>query len=132
MAGETDLARLLATLHPALDGTVYGFATLPPGIEPPSTLPLLALFREDEGLSLIAPVQALAALGIAHDGGWARITLTVHSALAAVGLTAAVSRALTEAGISANVVAAYHHDHVFVPWPRREEALAALETLSRS
>jgi len=55
----------------------------------------------------------------------------VHSSLEAVGMTAALAKALTEAGISANVVAAYHHDHIFVPWARRHDALAALEALAR-
>ena len=63
-------------------------------------------------------------------GAW--ITLNVHSALEAVGLTAAVSRALTEAGISCNVVAAYYHDHLFVPAEQGERALKILQDLARS
>ena len=63
--------------------------------------------------------------------GWARITLGVHSSLDAVGLTARVAAALTEYGITANIIAALRHDHVFVPWDRRDEALAALRGLSQ-
>lgn len=62
--------------------------------------------------------------------GWARITLTVHSSLAAIGLTAAVSQALAAGGIPANIIAAFHHDHIFVPWDRRAEALAVLHRLA--
>lgn len=62
--------------------------------------------------------------------GWARITLGVHPSLAAVGLTARVAAALAERGIAANVIAGYHHDHVFVPWARRDEAMRALSALS--
>jgi hypothetical protein len=54
----------------------------------------------------------------------------VHSGLEAVGLTARISTALAAHGISANIVAAFHHDHVFVPWDRREEAMTALRELS--
>jgi hypothetical protein len=54
----------------------------------------------------------------------------VHSSLSAVGLTAALSTALAEAGISANIVAALRHDHLFVPWNRREDALRCLEALT--
>ena len=79
-----------------------------------------ALIREDEGLTAIR----------AHPNGeWARISLEVHSSLSAVGLTAALSSALADAGISANIIAALRHDHLFVPWDRREEALRCLEAL---
>lgn len=81
-----------------------------------------ALIREDEGTTAILPDPA---------GDFARITLTVHSALDGVGLTAAVAGALAERGIACNVVAGFHHDHLFVPWERRHEALAALADLSR-
>ena len=57
------------------------------------------------------------------------IVLTVHSSLNAVGLTAAVAGALAAAGISANVVAAHYHDHIFVPSERAVDALAVLEQL---
>ena len=69
-------------------------------------------------------------LGLDYDyvAGW--ITLTVQSSLAAVGLTAAVSTALAEAGISCNVVAGYHHDHLLVPADRLDDALAALRRLA--
>ena len=59
-------------------------------------------------------------------GEWARIFLGVHSSLEAVGLTAVLSSRLAEAGISANVVAGLFHDHLFVPWDRREEAIDCL------
>ena len=127
MTGETDLATLLRTLDPALDPVEYGFGVLAPGTEPRAAIEPLCLFREDEGMTVIAATEALDAAGIAQQRGWARITLRVHSSLQAVGLTAAVARALAEMGISANVVAAYHHDHVFVPWDRRHDALAVLQ-----
>jgi uncharacterized protein len=82
-----------------------------------------ALVRETEGLTAIT---------MSSTGGWARISLGVHSSLEAVGLTAVLSRTLADAGISANIVAALHHDHIFVPWDRREEALTALVALTES
>ena len=80
-----------------------------------------ALIREDEGLTAIRADAA---------GDWARISLGVHSSLEAVGLTSALSNAFAEAGISANIVAALRHEHLFVPWDRREEALRCIEALS--
>jgi hypothetical protein len=58
--------------------------------------------------------------------------LTIHSDLAAVGLTAAFSAALARDGISCNVIAGLHHDHLFVPWDRRGDALRALEALAHA
>ena len=80
-----------------------------------------ALIREDEGVT---------AIRAAPDGEWARISLRVHSSLSAVGLTAALSSALAEAAISANIIAALHHDHLFVPWDRREDAVRILRSLA--
>ncbi len=119
--GETDLKVLLATMEPVLFPEPYGFAVLK-GAVPEG---VFATVAEAEGLSVLAP---LAVMG----GGeaWARISLTVHSDLAAVGLTAAFAGALGREGISCNVIAGVHHDHLFVPWDRREAAMMALRGLS--
>jgi hypothetical protein len=86
---------------------------------------------EAEGLTVIAPLAAVRAAGMVSDP-WARISLTVQSDLAAVGLTAAFAGALGAQGISCNVIAGVHHDHLFVQWERRFDAMAALEALSRA
>jgi hypothetical protein len=130
MSGERDLATLLASLAPELDPEPYvfvgGLDTIPSGIVP------LATFREAEGISLVVLASAWRTTGQPASGAYARLTMMVHSSLEAVGMTAAIAAALTERGISANVVAAYHHDHIFVPWDRRHEAMEAIETLARS
>ena len=81
---------------------------LPNGAEP------LASFREREGLTLVLERRQAERLGLPYEYVAAWITLTVHSSLAAVGLTAAFATALAEAGISCNVMAGYFHDHLFV------------------
>ncbi len=81
-------------------------------------------------MTLILPAEVAAAHDLAASAPLRMITLSVHSSLEAVGLTAAVAAVLTEAGISANVVAAFHHDHVFVPAERAQDALSALQGLS--
>lgn len=131
MPGETDLARLLASLDPVLDPREFGYALVPHGTPLPAGLTPLGLFHEDEGLTLIAPAADLAVAGIEALTGLARLTMMVQSSLEAVGMTAAMATALTRVGISANVVAAYHHDHVFVPWERRHEAVAVLRALAQ-
>ncbi len=120
---ETDLNVLLRTMEPVLFPEPYGFAVRD---AVPPFLPF-AMVAEEEELTVVAP---LALLGAGEP--WARISLTVQSDLAAVGLTAAFATALGREGISCNVIAGLHHDHLFVQWDRREDALAALRELSRA
>lgn len=119
----------MTRLSPWLATEEYGFATLVPGRGVPPGLAPLATFAEDEGLTLVATVATLNAAGVACQRGFARISLGLFSALEGVGLTAAVSAALAEAGISCNMIAAYHHDHLFVPWDLREKALRIVEAV---
>ena len=69
-----------------------------------------ASIRESEGVSYVLERHDADRLGLSYDfvAGW--ISLTVHSALEAVGLTAAVSAAFTKQGISCNVIAGLFHD----------------------
>jgi hypothetical protein len=106
-------------MQPILDDQPYAFETL--DLDAPVPTGAFALVHEPEGMTLIGPDPG---------GAWARISLTVHSSLSAVGLTAAVAGALADRGLPANTVAGYHHDHVFVPWDRRHEAMQALSLLS--
>jgi len=126
MTGETNLTTLLSGLHPELDPRPFGVIALPPGGELPDGLRPIGWFEEAEGLTVIATIEDLERAGLEPGAAWARITLTVHSSLEAVGLTAVVATALARHGVSANVVAAFHHDHIFTPWDRRNEALLIL------
>ena len=91
----------------------------------------MATFNEEEGTTLVVERTAADVAGLEYGPVLRCITLQVYSSLAAVGLTAAVAGALADAGISANVIAAYHHDHVFVPADRAEEAVSILGSLTR-
>lgn len=132
MPGETHLSTMLRTLRPQLREQPYVFCTVTTGDFAGLDAEPLGVFREDEGVTLILATADALRLGLTVGADWACITLQVHSSLAAVGLTAAVSTALAAVEISANMIAAYYHDHVFVPWERREQALATLIELSRS
>jgi hypothetical protein len=117
LPGERELSRLLSGLRPKLYPERYSFAET---AEPVLGAEQFALIREDEGLTSIHPDPR---------GDWARISLEIHSSLDAVGLTGVMASALADDGISVNIVAALKHDHLFVPWIRREEALACLQRL---
>lgn len=128
MDGESDLDQLLATMRPTVRPGEFVYVSA----ASPLSVPSLAMIAEDEGTTYVLDRTDADILGL-HYGfvaGW--ITLQVHSSLAAVGLIAAVSGALTEAGISCNVLAGYYHDHLFVPIDRLADALAALAALTHS
>ena len=127
--GETNIDALVRQLSPRLDDTVWVFAAVPPAEVPERRSEALACFEESEAVTLILPVSAAHGLTTV-SGSRARITLQVQSSLDAVGLTACVAQALADEGISANVVAAFYHDHIFVPHARRFDAVACLTQLS--
>lgn len=126
----TDLQELLQALDPRLEPDEYGFCSLSGQADAPVDVRPFATVREPEGLSLVLTVEDATRAGLAFVGPFRWITLRVHSSLEAVGLTAAVAGALADAGISANVIAGYHHDHLLVPADDAEDALAALQRLS--
>lgn len=128
MAGETDLDRMLATLGVERR---LGTVTYVTGEWPALAAAALATVVEREGRTSVVPVAAAVAAGapVGFVGVW--LTLTVWSSLEAVGLTAAVSSALADAGIACNVIAGYHHDHLIVPVERADEAVSVLCGLGR-
>ncbi len=126
MSGITDLETLLHEMRPDLRPGDYVYCSVPAEDASWLSLEPIGFFREDEGMTLILDKADADKAGLAYGPVMRCITLTVHSALEAVGLTAAVAVALTRHGISANVVAAYHHDHIFVPADDAERAIAAL------
>ncbi|WP_405690648.1 ACT domain-containing protein [Streptomyces sp. NBC_00057] len=129
MTSERDLRTLLSGMRPELNPGRYVFTTAPDGAMPRGVNPVVTV-SEPEGLTLVLPETEAVTAGLRYDyvAGW--ITLRVHSALDAVGLTAAVSLALTDAGLSCNVVAGFHHDHLFVPYDRAAEAVDVLKALA--
>ncbi|QDT03846.1 ACT domain protein [Rubripirellula lacrimiformis] len=133
MAGSTDLRKLIASLSPTLRSGEYVFVTLPnASYGDGAELQPIAAFAESEGLTLVISKNSADHAGHSYEGSFRLVTLQVHSDLNAVGLTAAVADALSKRGISANVVAAYFHDHVFVPSSRADEALQTLRELMLS
>ncbi|TDT16357.1 hypothetical protein BDK89_1943 [Ilumatobacter fluminis] len=127
MPGETDLARMLATLDVVQRPGRFAFVT---GEWPTLAADAAATIHEDEGPTYVVTTEQADAAGAPVDFEAAWLTLTVHSALEAVGLTAAFSAVLGEAGIPCNVLAGYHHDHLLVPADRADEAVSVLRSLA--
>jgi hypothetical protein len=131
MSGERDLDTLRREMAPQLHPETFVYCSfpdfrIPPGLEP------ICTFREAEGVTAIvekaqADVSAVPYVFESH-----LITLTVHSALDAVGFIATLAGRLADADIPCNVVAGYHHDHLFVPVADADRAMAALAALQHT
>ncbi len=127
MSGITDLNELLKSMEPALIESEFVFCTVSGALGDYVSLNPVAIFVETEGLTLVLEKSIAQNAALEFEGVFRQITLTVHSSLDAVGLTAAVATKLADKGISANVIAAYYHDHIFVQSSKAELALSALQ-----
>lgn len=131
MSGEKNLEKLLTLMQPKLLDGNFVFCTITDGdLSDILKLAPIASFQEEEGLSLLSTQQNADEANIKYDSVLKGITLSVHSSLDAVGFTAAVANKLANNGIPANVVAAYYHDHVFVPADKAQFALQLLTELT--
>jgi hypothetical protein len=128
MSGETDITALLKTMSPKLNEGEYVFCTTPVS-EAIDYKNIIGSFKEKEGLTVILEKGIADKLNLSYTYVSVWITLTVHSSLEAVGLTAAFSTALASNGISCNVIAAYYHDHIFVSQKDATKAIQVLEQL---
>lgn len=129
MSGEKDLEKLLKSMKPQHNAGDYVFCK----VEKLENLDLNAIemfFKEQEAITLILKKEIAEHLNLEYSVVMSWITLTVHSSLEAVGLTAAFAKALSENGISCNVVAAYYHDHIFVSAKDTERAMKILNAFS--
>ncbi len=123
---------MIAGMNPTLQESEYVYCSVEDESLDWQALRPIGLFRESESTTLILDRATAEKRGLNADLPMRQITLEVHSALDGVGLTAAVASALSDAGIPCNMVAAFHHDHVFVPSQMAEAALNTLLKLQAS
>lgn len=129
MTAVRDLHDLCRQMTPSIADGVFVYCTfsdfrLPHGLEP------ICTFRESEGLTAIVGKSQAEAAGVPYTFPCCLITLAVHSSLDAVGFLACITDRLAQAGIACNAVAAFHHDHLFVPEARAAETLDLLHRLA--
>ncbi|QIL40076.1 ACT domain-containing protein [Pedobacter sp. HDW13] len=129
MTGEKSLEKLLKTMKPVHNPGEFVFCKVE-NLNAIDVNLAVCLFKEEEATTIILKKEIADQLGLEYDFIASWITLTVHSSLTAVGLTAAFSTALSEHGISCNVVAAYYHDHIFVDLKDTVAAMDILKQLS--
>jgi len=132
MSGYKELSYLLKNMKPEHVPGSYIFNTVTENtLKNLGSTPLM-LFREDEGITVIVSKEIAEKFSLPFESVWGLITMTVHSDLEAVGFLAKITSVLAEAGITANTVSAFYHDHIFVPIDRVEESLVLLRNLSNS
>ncbi|UPR53452.1 ACT domain-containing protein [Vibrio cyclitrophicus] len=132
MTAITDLDVLLKSMSPELIDGNYVFCTVDGALADYVQLNPISTFREKEGLTLVLEEDVASKAQLDFDAVFSLITLSVHSSLEAVGLTAAFATKLGSYGISANVVAGYYHDHIFVQTDKAEAAMSALKEFSET
>ncbi len=131
MSGETDLAKMLQSISVTKRTDDYVVVALSPTDDVPTLgNGVAAVIDEREGPTVISTIKRAAHEGWPHDFVAAWLTIDVHSALEAVGLTAAFSRQLGRAGIPCNVIAGFHHDHILVPHDKSDAAIEVIEALA--
>lgn len=128
--GTTHVPTILRSLEPRLHPGEFVFVSVAP--DRAAQLNALAMIVELEGTTVVLRRQDADSEFLPYDFVSRWITLTAHSSLATVGLTATVATALAEAGISSNVLAGFHHDHLLVPGHQAELSMSVLRELTRA
>jgi uncharacterized protein len=129
MSGEKDLHTLLKNMKPTLQEGDYVFCNTK-SLAAIDLADVIMFFREQEAVTIILKKEVADSLQLPYSFVAAWITLTIHSSLEAVGLTAAFSKALADENISCNVVAAFYHDHIFINKNDSGKAMKVLEKIS--
>lgn len=124
-----NLETLISSMEPILNEGEFVFATVTDIEVIPRNVPICEM-KESEGTTVVLPKEYADIHQIPYEYITAWITLNVHSALDAVGLTAAFATALGNGDISCNVIAGYYHDHIFVAFDDATKAMNILKSLS--
>ena len=126
---ESNLDILLKNMKPFLHDDTYVFLTSTTGFSQEEKNKSIMVFKETEGETLIIKEVLITANNSANKDIWAMITLTIHSDLNAVGFLAVITSKLAKKGLPVNAVSAFYHDHLFVPWNQKHNAINSLREI---
>jgi uncharacterized protein len=128
MADQTNLSEVLKALKVSCDDNAYGFVSVK-NTQFKFEEGIIGIFQEKEGVTIIATNEYLAKNDLKPEALFAKMTVEVETSLQLVGLTAILATKLAENNISANVIAGYFHDYIFVQYEARQKAIDVLNSL---
>lgn len=131
MPGEMNLSEVFKSLNVSCDDVAYGFVSVK-NTQFKFEDGMLGTFQEKEGITIIATNEYLTQHELQPEVLFAKLTVEVETSLQLIGLTAVLATKLAEQNISANVIAGYFHDHIFVQYDARKKALEVLNSLKES
>ena len=128
-SGIADLKTLIKNMEPVLNEGEYVFVTVPDTDGISRELPICEI-KEKEGTTVVLAKGDAENLNLSFEFVASWITMNVHSALEAVGLTASFASELGKNDISCNVIAGFYHDHIFVDVKDGMNAMKVLKSMS--
>ena len=131
MPGEVQIDRLLKNIDPEINLGEYVFCSVY-NLKNINFKDIVVYIKEKEGFTLVMEKNKAISLGLDFEFISSWITLNVHSSLNAVGFNSIISNSLSKNNISCNVIAGFHHDHLFVSLNNAKRAISILKNLSRN
>jgi hypothetical protein len=130
MTDTTELQEMLQTIEVSCDNVEYGFTTVPKSLHI-STNEVLGSIQEEEGVTILATKAYMEDKGIIFEGPFAKLIVQASVPIGFIRFTAALAGKLADKGVPANIVSAYNHNIIFIPYDLREQAAATIEELKR-
>jgi hypothetical protein len=128
MTDQANLSEVFKALTVSCDDITYGFVSVE-NTQFKFEEGMIGTFQEKEGVTIVATNEYLAKNGLQPEALFAKLTVEIETSLQMVGLTALLATKLAENNISANVIAGYFHDYIFVQYDMRQKALEVLNAL---
>ena len=129
--GIRKLDKLLKAMNPVLNPQIFVFISVSNKADIQQIENFQGCYKESEGMTFILEKTIADQQGLIYSGTWRAITISIHSDLEAVGFTAKIAKALAQAAIPCNVIAAYYHDHIYVPSGQADKAMKVLADLQK-